>query len=127
MAKHLARCETCRCEMRRIHRERTALAADLAMPEIERRRGLAGVLSSIADWRRNSTGAAELKSRLRTRIETYFGSSAILMVERSGMPAEELLGKTNEMLDVFLGQAAAEGIANDVLSGLSCARSEAWR
>ena len=126
IAKHLARCQTCRLEMRRIQREKNVLAPDPAT-ESETRQGLAGVLSAIADWRRNSTGAAELKSRLRTQIETYFGSSALLTVERSGMPAEELLGKTNEMLDVFLGQPAAEAIAEDVLNGLGCTRSEALR
>jgi hypothetical protein len=88
---------------------------------------LAEVLPAIARWRSNSTGAVELRRRLRSQIETYFGSSTLSVVERSGMPAEELLGKTREMLDVFLGQAAAEAVTDDVLSGLESAGAEEWR
>jgi hypothetical protein len=66
-----------------------------------------------------------LRSRLRWQIETYFGSSAVAVVERPGMPAEELLGRASEILDVFLGPAAAEAVRDEVLGGLDCIRSEA--
>jgi hypothetical protein len=41
------------------------------------------------------------------------------------MPAEELLGRASEILDVFLGPAAAEAVRDEVLGGLDCIRSEA--
>jgi hypothetical protein len=34
------------------------------------------------------------------------------------MPAEEMLGRTSEILDVFLGPAAAEAVRDDVFRGL---------
>jgi len=126
-AKHLLECATCIDEMRRIQRERAELAVGVAIAEVDNRAGLAGVLSAIAQWRSNSTGAAELKRRLRSQIESYFGSSALAVVGRSDMPAEELLGRTSELLDAFLGQAAAQAVNGDMLSGLECTREEAWR
>jgi hypothetical protein len=62
-----------------------------------------------------------LKNRLRWQVETYFGSPALLVVERPGIGAEELLGRTGEMLDVFLGPNAAEAVRDDVFRGLSLA------
>jgi hypothetical protein len=64
---------------------------------------------------------------LREQIETCFGSRAIQVVERPGMPAEELLGRTSEILDVFLGPAAAESVKDHALSGLASASSEVCR
>jgi hypothetical protein len=98
------------------------------MPAIDSRESLAGVLSAIACWRRNPAGpgASELKSRVRLQIETYLGSPAVLVVDRPGMPAEELLGKVSEVLDVFLGPVAAEAVRDDVLGGLGSARREAF-
>ena len=127
IAKHLSKCDTCGGEMRRIQRERAELAAGVAMAEIDDRPGLAAVLSAIAQWRSNAAGAAELKRRLRSQIKWHFGSSALSVVERSDMPAEELLGKTSELLDVFLGHAAAQAVRDDVLSGLECTSGEARR
>lgn len=124
--KHLAKCQSCRAEMLSIQREKEQLAKRSAMPEIAGPPNLAGVLPAIARWRRNPAGAVALRRRLRWQIETYFGSSALLVVERSGMPVEELLGTTGEMLAVFLGQTAAETVTGEVLSGLECAGSEEW-
>ena len=128
-ANHLAKCERCRYQLRRIRSEKDELSADAAMAAMDSRQGLAGVLSAIADWRSSpaSAGASELRSRLRWQIETYFGSAAVSVVERPGMPAEELLGKASAMLDVFLGPAAAEAARDDVLGGLDSARWEARR
>jgi hypothetical protein len=98
------------------------------MPAIDSRESLAGVLSAIACWRRKpgGPGASELKSRLRWQIETYLGSPAVLVMDRPGMPAEELLAKASEILDVFLGPSAAEAVIDDVLDGLGSARREAF-
>ncbi len=126
IVKHLTKCQTCSGELRRIQRERSEMSAGIATPELDNRESLAGLLSAIAHWRSESTGPAELRHRLRSQIEWYFGSTALPVVERSGMPAEELLGTASEMLDVFLGQAAAQAVKDDVLSGLDCPRSEAW-
>jgi hypothetical protein len=103
------------------------LAGDAA-PAIDSRESLAGVLSAIACWRRDPAGpaASELKSRLRWQIETYLGGPAVLVVDRPGMAAEELLGKAGEILDVFLGPAAAEAVRDDVLGGLGSAGREAF-
>jgi len=98
------------------------------MPAIDSWESLAGLLSAIACWRRNPAGpgASELKSRLRWQIEKYLGSPAVLVVDRPGMPAKELLGKTSEILDVFLGPAAAEAVRDEMLGGLGSARREAF-
>ena len=100
IAKHLTKCRLCDGEMQRIQCERTSMQSGLAAPETDNPQGLAGLLSAIAQWRGNPVSAAELRRRLRSQIEWYFGSSALPVVERSGMPAEELLGKTSDMLDV---------------------------
>jgi anti-sigma factor RsiW len=127
IARHLTKCQTCSGEIRRIQRERTSMSACMATPVSDNRQSLAVLLSAIAQWRSTSSGAAELGRRLRSQIEWYFGSSALPVVERSGMPAEELLRRTSEMLHVFLGQAAAQAVEDDVLSGLEYTRSEVWR
>jgi hypothetical protein len=83
---------------------------------------LAGLRSAIATWQDGrSWAASELQNRLRWQLETYFGSPALLVLDCPGMRAEELLGRTSEMLDVFLGPNAAEAVKDDVLSGLSFA------
>jgi hypothetical protein len=91
-------------------------------PAIDGPRGSAGVRSAIATWQDGQSWAtSELKNRLRCQLETYFGSPALLAVDRPGIRAEELLGRTGEMLDVFLGPDAAQAVRDDCLSGLSFA------
>lgn len=123
IAKHLTKCEKCRDQLRRTEGEKGALSAGAAASAMDGKQGLAGVLSAIAVWQGSQTSgaAAELKSRLRYQIETYFGSPAVLVVERSGIRAEELLGKASQILEVFLGQKAAEAVRDDVLRGLDWA------
>ncbi len=124
IAGHLLKCEKCRDHLRRLEREKEELSVVAAAPAIDGgRRGLARVQSAIAAWQGGQSCAAapELKRRLQWQIETYFGSPALLALERPGIRAEELLGRTSEMLDVFLGPNAAEAVRDDVLSGLSFA------
>ena len=91
-------------------------------PAIDSPQGLAKVRSAIATWQDGrSWAASELQNRLRWQLETYFGTPALLVVERPEMRAEELLGRTSEMLDVFLGPEAAQAVRDDCLSGLSFA------
>lgn len=120
IAKHLSQCEKCRNEMGRIQSERDELSALAAAPAAENREGLAAVLSAITAWREGRNGAAgsELKARLRWQLETYFGSPATLAVDRPGIPAEEMLGKASEMLEVFLGPDAAEAVRDDIFRGV---------
>ncbi len=131
IASHLARCEKCRDRLRLIQSEKDELSAGGAKPAMGSKQGLAGVLTAMATWqdRKTSVATSELTRRLRWQIETYFGSPAVLVVERHGIRVEELLGKTSEMLDVFLGPNAAEAVRDDVFRGLSCARMgmETWR
>lgn len=128
LARHLSKCQRCCDRLRRIRSEKDQLSASDAMPAIDSWESLAGLLSAIACWRRNPAGpgASELKSRLRWQIEKYLGSPAVLVVDRPGMPAKELLGKTSEILDVFLGPAAAEAVRDEMLGGLGSARREAF-
>jgi hypothetical protein len=122
IARHLAKCESCRDLLRRIEREKNELSADAMAPAIDGRQGLAGVRSAIAAWQGGQSWAAsELMSRLRWQIETYLGSPAVGLVERPGIRAEELLGQTSQILDVFLGPDAAEAVRDDVLSRLGFA------
>ena len=67
---------------------------------------------------RASGMASELRRRLRRQIEMYCGVSAVLVLERPGVRVEEFLGRTRELLEVFLGPGAAEAITDDVLRGL---------
>jgi len=129
IARHVSRCEECSEHLRRIRNEKDELSVGSAMPVMDSGKGLAGVVAAMASWRGSADGAAasELRSRLRQQIGTYFGFPAITVVERPGIPAEELLGRTSELLDVFLGPAAAEAARDDILSGLAPARSEACR
>lgn len=131
IASHLARCEKCRDRLRLIQSEKDELSAGDAKPAMGSKRALAGVLTAMATWQGTKTTVAksELTRRLRWQIETYFGSPAVSVVEGHGIRVEELLGKTSEMLDVFLGPSAAEAVKDDVLRGLSCARLgvETWR
>jgi anti-sigma factor RsiW len=116
-ARHLAKCDTCRAHVRRIQREKHDLSAGAGTAGIGDPPDWTVVRTAIANWRRNPSGPAELRKRLRWQIETYFGSAAVRVVERSGTP-EEFLGKTGEMLDVFLGEDAAQAVRDDVLEGL---------
>jgi hypothetical protein len=123
IAGHLAKCEPCRGQLRRIEKEKAELSAGAVAPAIGGLPGLAGVLSAIATFQssQSSAAASELKSRLRWRIETYLGSPALLALERPGIRTEDLLGTTSQMLDVFLGPDAAEAVTDDCLSGLGFA------
>jgi hypothetical protein len=122
IARHLAKCEACRDHLRRIEREKEELSAGAMAPAIESQEGLAGVRSAMAAWQDGGSWAtSELQNRLRWQLETYFGSPALLVVERPEMRAEELLGRTSEMLDVFLGPNAAEAVRDDLLCGLGFA------
>jgi hypothetical protein len=124
IARHLAKCERCRDQLRRLEREKEELSAVAAAPAIDGdRQALARVQSAIAAWQGGQSCAAapELKRRLQGQIETYFGSPAVMVVDGPGIRAEELLARTSEMLDVFLGPNAAEAVRDDVLSGLSFA------
>ena len=122
IARHLAKCERCRDQLRRIEREKEELSAGALPPAIDSLPGLAGVRSAIATWQDGQSWATSvLQNRLRWQVETYFGSPALLVVECPGIRAEELLGRTSEMLDVFLGPNAAEAVRDDCLSGLSFA------
>ncbi|MEI9975364.1 MAG: hypothetical protein WDO73_26845 [Ignavibacteriota bacterium] len=128
--RHLAKCERCREQFTRIRSEKAGLsAAGHGMPAIDTRHGLAALQSDMDRWRRDpaASGASQLRCRLRSQIETYLGTSAGSVLERTGMPAEELLGKTSELLAVFLGQAAAEAVEDEVFAGFVHARSEGWR
>jgi len=80
----------------------------------------------MSNWRKGSA-ASELRVRLREQIEMYFGSQAVMVVERPGMPAEELLGRTSELLEVFLGPAGAESAIDDAFGGLHPGASEVRR
>jgi hypothetical protein len=126
IAKHLSKCRRCRGQVRLTRGEKDRLSPGSAMPLTGSRQTLAGLLSAIADWRGSAAGASELRRRLRWQIETYFGSPAVTVLERPGMPAEELLGKASELLGVFLGPAAADAVRDDVLDGLHNGGSEAF-
>ena len=125
IARHLLKCEKCRGQLRRIRGEKDELAAGAAAAAVDSRQDLAGVLSAVAAWREGRAGGAEaeLKSRLREQVQTYFGSPAILVVERPGIPAEELLGRAGEMFEVFLGPEAADAVRDDVLRELDWAET----
>jgi hypothetical protein len=125
-ANHLSKCERCRHELRRIQIEKDQLSVYPAPAELDRKLGLAGVLSAITAWQTGKTSAAasEVKNRLRWQMETFFGSPASVMVEHPDIRTEELLGKVREMLDVFLGPTAAEAVIDDVLRGVDCVGRE---
>jgi anti-sigma factor RsiW len=123
IANHLSKCETCRSQLRRIRSEKAELLACAAARARDGGRDLAGVLSAMAAWRENrdSGAAAELKSRVRWQIETFFGAPAVAVVERPGVRAEELLGNANAVLEAFLGPEAAQAVNDDVLRGMDWA------
>jgi len=123
IARHLSKCEQCRQQLLRIQSEKEELSARAAAPAIDSRPGLAAVRSAIAAWQsgRHGAAASELRARLRWQIETYFGSPAVSVVERPGIPAEEMLGRASEILEVFLGPGVAEAVKDDVFRGLDLA------
>lgn len=138
IANHLAKCERCSGELRRIRREKDELSmseiagSEIAGSEItgatgDLQSGLAELLSSMAAWREGRTVglASAVKSRVRSQIEIYLGASAVSLLDRPGMRADALLANAGEILDALLGPAAAEAVRDDVLSGLDCARRAA--
>ena len=121
--RHLSTCEACREQVRRIRAESQDLAACAAPREPDDAQDLAGVRTAMAAWKegRAERVATELKSRLRRQVETYFGSPAILVVDRPGTTPEQLLGRTGEIFDVFLGPEGAEAVRDDVFRELDWA------
>jgi hypothetical protein len=120
IARHLSKCGKCSEQAQRIQAEKKMLSASDGGTAADGGRGLNGVLSAIAAWKdgRTSMAASEMRDRLRQQIQTYFGSPTVRVVDRPGMRAEELLGKANEMLEVFLGTNAAEVVIDDVVREL---------
>lgn len=121
IASHLSRCTMCRDEVERIRTEKDELSPRAGLsPGMEP--GLRSLLASIAAWQAGRSGgtAADLKSRVRSQIEVYLGVPSVSVVERPGMRAEELLAKAGQVLDVFLGPAAAQAVRDEVLCGLDC-------
>ena len=124
LAEHLASCPGCLEGLRSVQRERMELSAGCTQPgNAAVPAKVDGLLAAIARWRSDVTGAAALRRRVRSQIENYFGSQALLVVEDGTMSAEQLLGKTNELLNVFLGQPAAESIQDEMVGGMD----SAWR
>jgi hypothetical protein len=124
IARHLSDCEECQERLRRIRGEKEELSAGAGAPALEPGQDLDAVLSAIAAWREGRDGgaASKLTSRLQWQLEKYFGVPAIRRLERPGMRAEEWLGETNRMLEVFLGPEAGEAVRDDCLRGLPWAR-----
>ena len=120
IASHLAKCEKCRNQTQRIQAEKDILSAGNGRPAMDTRNGLEGVLSAMAAWQgdRAAMASSELMNRLRCQIQTYFGFPTARGMERPGIRAEELLGKTSEMLEVFLGASAAEAVRDDAIREL---------
>ena len=119
IAGHLAKCKKCSDQLWRIQQEKEELSAGVVAPASDHRPGWDGVQSAISAWRDGRNWAApQLKSRLRGQIETYLGSPALQVMDRPEMRSELLLGRTSEILNVFLGPSAAEAVRDDCLSGL---------
>lgn len=124
IARHLANCDACADRLRGVQRERAELsAASLNSERIDRQPSVSELLSAMAQWRSNSAVPAMLRRRIQAQIETYFGSQALPVVEAGDMTAEQLLVRTNELLNIFLGQTAAESVQDETVRGLDTA----WR
>jgi hypothetical protein len=123
IARHLTKCTCCQEQLGLIRNEKDELSAAATSLHTDSAAGLAEVLSAMAAWRdgRSNGAASELRRRLRGRIELYCGAAAVSLVERPGMRADELLGKTSQVLEVFLGPMAAEAVRDEVLGGLNWA------
>ena len=115
---HLRTCEKCRTELDRIEHEKNRLASTPA-PSFDLKRGLAAVLAAIAGL--EEAAAPELRTRVREQIETYFGTGAVSLFEKPGMPSTEMLAKTLSLVATFLGRDAAEAVVDEVVRGLDCA------
>jgi hypothetical protein len=80
------------------------------------------MLASAAEWSEgdNRSAQLELRNGVRSQIELYFGASAVSVMEKPGMPAQELFARTHELMAAFLGPEAAGAIRDDVLLGMDC-------
>jgi len=120
IARHLAKCGRCRERAERIRREKEDLLAGKrsgANPA-----GLAGILSAAAAWREGRSAAAtQLRRRLDEEIDTYCGAAAVGVIDEPGTRADQLLVKSCELFEVFLGPAAAEAVRDEVLQDLDWA------
>jgi hypothetical protein len=148
VAGHIAKCGKCRGELRQIQREKDAISvgdgagseiygseiggSQMATTGADLAAGLAELLSSMTAWREGRTAvlASEVKSRVRSQIELYLGSPAVLLLEQPccnsrEMRADALLANAGEILETLLGPAAAEAVMDDVMGGLDCARRAA--
>jgi hypothetical protein len=133
VANHIATCEKCRGELRQIQREKDELfisetdGSETAGAPQSLKAGLAELLSSMTAWREGRTVvlASEITRRVRSEIELYLGSPAVLLIERPGMRADALLANAGEILDALLGPAASEAVRDGVLAGLDCAHRAA--
>ena len=119
VARHVNRCSRCGEEVRRIQSEKRLLAAaGLSEPAP----GLDRMLASAAEWSDGDNRAAQLELRngVRSQIELYFGAPAVSVMEKPGMPAQELFTRTHELVDAFLGPEAAGAVRDEVLLGMDC-------
>jgi hypothetical protein len=120
IARHVDRCTRCREEARRIRTEKHQLLAVTGTPDFAP--GLDRLLSAASEWRAGNNRAAQLELRngVRTQIELYFGAPALSVMEKPGMPAQELFARTHDLMEAFLGPEAAEAVREDVLLGMDC-------
>lgn len=123
IARHIHKCEKCRLELDHIRREKVDLAALGSQPAADVKRGLAEVLLAAGWWREAQAKAAppELKRRVRSKIEAFFGSGAAARVAQPDLRTDELLESVLNMVSVFLGQDAAEAVMDDLVRELKCA------
>lgn len=132
IAHHLQKCERCRNELQRIQDEKDNFSnfdgsvdgtVDGSVPATDATRGLAAVLAAIAAWKDGRLGglAPRVRNRVRDQLEMYFGSEAASLMDRPGIRADQLLARTLELADAFLGRNAADALRDDVLRGLDCA------
>ena len=123
IANHLAACQRCEGDLRRIRREKDELSiSEIAISEIAGS-GIAGceMTGATGDL---EAGLAELLSSMAAVARGPDGP-AVSLLERPGMRADAWLAKAGEILDALLGPAAGEAVRDEVLGGLDCARRAA--
>lgn len=124
--RHLQRCQACRLELARMEQNMALFSrlADASTPAALGSQGAAEVWKAFEAWSgaraTDRAARADLRVRVRSCMEIYFGAQAGAMID-NGAPGA--MGVAESLLETFLGRSAGMAITERMVAET---RSPRW-